>query len=176
LLPEGWEITRDGREYLSTLGIVQVAHGVAQVATDLRAFLDKITNAEVRSFVEEAICCYESQLFISAIVMSWLAAIAVLHRHVLAAHLPAFNAEASRVDARWRAAVTTDDLGRMKESDFLDRLAAISVLGRNTKAQLVQALNLRNTCGHPSSHKVSANTAAAHIEMLLLNVFDKFSV
>ncbi len=68
-----------------------------------------------------------------------------------------------------------DDLGRMKESDFLERIATIGMVGRNVKTQLVVGLNLRNGCGHPNSLKVGANTVAAHIEMLLLNVFDKFS-
>jgi hypothetical protein len=40
-------------------------------------------------------------------------------------HLAAFNAEAQRVDPKWRQARTADDLGLMKEQDFLDRLAAI---------------------------------------------------
>ncbi len=32
----------------------------------------------------------------------------------------------------------------------------------------------RNGCGHPNSLKIGANTAAHHIEILLLNVFQKF--
>uniref|UniRef100_UPI001C09C1CE hypothetical protein n=1 Tax=Acinetobacter baumannii TaxID=470 RepID=UPI001C09C1CE len=64
---------------------------------------------------------------------------------------------------------------RMKEAEFLDRIAAIGMIGKNVKAQLLAGLNLRNGCGHPNSLKVGANAVAAHIEMLLLNVFDKFA-
>jgi hypothetical protein len=63
----------------------------------------------------------------------------------------------------------------MGETGFLDRLAGIGIIGKNVKVQLVHGLSLRNGCGHPNSLKVGANTVAAHIEMLLLNVFDKFS-
>ena len=52
----------------------------------------------------------------------------------------------------------------------------MSVIGKNTKTELLKALNLRNSCGHPNSLRISAHTAAAHLELLLLNVFDKFSV
>ena len=79
-----------------------------------------------------------------------------------------------RANAKWKDAKTTDDIGRMNESDFLDRLAAISVIGKNVKAELKGCLDRRNGCGHPNSLKISANTVAHHIEILLLNVFKEF--
>jgi hypothetical protein len=106
--------------------------------------------------------------------MSWLAAMDVLHNFVHAQRLNDFNKEASRVDAKWKPAKTTDDLGRMKESDFLDRVAAISIMGKNVRQQLGSCLTLRNSCGHPNSLKLGANTVAHHIEILLLNVFKVF--
>lgn len=76
---------------------------------------------------------------------------------------------------RWKTAATSDDLGKMKEGDFLDRIEGISVIGKNAKAQLKAALDLLNGCGHPNSLKVGANKSAAHIETLLQNVFDPFA-
>ena len=93
-----------------------------------------------------------------------------MHAH----HLAAFNAEAQRVDAKWRLAKTTDDFGRIKENEFLDRLVALSVIGKNVKAELVDCLDLRNSCGHPNSLKLGSNTVASHLEILLLNVFKVF--
>jgi hypothetical protein len=65
--------------------------------------------------------------------MSWLAAVHVLKNEIHQKHLVAFNAEAKRVDAKWKNAKTTDDVGLMKEYDFLIRIAAISVIGKNVK-------------------------------------------
>lgn len=62
----------------------------------------------------------------------------------------------------------------MDESDFLDRLEGLSIIGKNTKAQLKAALDLRNGCGHPNSLQVGVNKSAAHIETLLQNVFKRF--
>ena len=107
--------------------------------------------------------------------MSWLAAIHVLKIEVLADHLSAFNAEATRVDSKWKKATTTDDIGRMKKSDFLDRIAAISMIGKNVKEKLKECLNTRNACGHPSSLKIGPNAVAHHIEILLLNVFQRYA-
>lgn len=99
----------------------------------------------------------------------------VLHQHVHQNHLAAFNAEAKRVNSKWKPAKSQDDIGKMGESDFLDRIEALSIIGKNVKAQLKGCLDLRNGCGHPNSLKVSVNKSAAHIETLLLNVFQKFA-
>ena len=39
---------------------------------------------------------------------------------------------------------------------------------------ITQQIARRNGCSHPNSLKIGANTAAHHIEILLLNVFQKF--
>lgn len=170
----GWELTDAGKLHLRSLGISKISPAALKVAVDLRTHLAKLTDAETRDFVEEAIKCHEAELYRSAIVMSWLGAMDALHKHVHAKHLAAFNAEAKRVNGKWKTAVTSDDLGKMGESDFLDRIAAISVIGKNAKEELKKALGLRNGCGHPNTLKVGANKSAAHIETLLQNVFEKF--
>jgi hypothetical protein len=39
----------------------------------------------------------------------------------------------------------------MGEHDFLDVLAALSIIGKNVKDELQKALKLRNGCGHPTA-------------------------
>lgn len=170
----GWEITEAGKQHLRNLGVTKLSPAAVQVATDLRVELVKITDTETQTYVEEAIKAYEAELYRSAIVMSWLAAVFVLHRFVVSNQLTAFNSEAKRIDAKWKDAKTTDDLARMGESDFLDRISSISIIGKNVKKELKDCLDRRNGCGHPNSLKVGANTAAHHLEILLFNVFRKF--
>ncbi|MGH6760241.1 MAG: hypothetical protein ACRECW_01440 [Phyllobacterium sp.] len=171
----GYELSEKGKARLPALGVTWGSPAATQVAVDLRTHLANITDKDTRSFVEEAIACYEARLFRSAIVMSWLAAVDVLKKAVVKSHLPQFNAEAKRVDTRWKTAVTADDIGAMKEADFLNRLVAISFIGKNTKQRLEQALTLRNGAGHPNSLQVGQNEVAAHIEALLKNVFEVFA-
>lgn len=173
-IPDGWELTDAGKNYLRTLGVTSLSPAAVQVATDLRAHLEKVTNASTKAFVEEAIKCHESALYRSAIVMSWLAAVDVLHRTVVASHLAAFNASAKSIDAKWKDATNEDGVGKMNEERFLERCAAIGVLGKNQKDELLKGLKLRNGCGHPNSLKVGPNNVASHIETLLLNVFEPF--
>ncbi|MEL7683771.1 hypothetical protein AAG594_05480 [Citromicrobium bathyomarinum] len=171
----GWELTPDGRQVITSLGIKKVSPAAAQVAADLRLHLNEIADDQTRRFVEEAISCHEAGLYRAAIIMSWVGAMNVLHRYVVRNKLAEFNEEAGRVHGKkWKAAVSQDDLGRLGERDFLERLEGISILGKNAKAQLIAALDLRNGCGHPNSLKVGVNKSAAHLETLLQNVFEVF--
>jgi hypothetical protein len=171
----GYELSEKGKAKLPELGVTWSSLAATQVAVDLRTHLANITDKDTRSFVEEAIACYEARLFRSAIVMSWLAAVDVLRKVVVKSHLTQFNAEANRVDVKWKTAITADDIGAMKEADFLNRLVAISVIGKNTKQRLERALILRNGAGHPNSLQLGQNEVAAHIEALLRNVFEAFA-
>ena len=66
----------------------------------------------------------------------------------------------------------------MKESDFLDIIGSppLSILGQNTKEELKNnCLKLRNACGHPGSLAIGENKVAAHLEVLMLNIFSKFT-
>jgi hypothetical protein len=109
-------------------------------------------------------------------VLSWVGAVAVLYEEVWANHLAVFNAEAAKRFPKWTAAKNADDLSSMKESHFLQILHAISVIGKNTKDELEACLKLRNTCGHPNSHKIGEHRVASHIETLMLNVFSQFTI
>ena len=172
--PKGWELTPSGFQSLDECG-VSVNAGTPKISSGLRTHLEKIKNNETRTFVEEAILCYEYGLFRSAIVMSWISALDGLYNYILENRLTEFNAEARRIDTKWKTAQNRDDLTRMKEADFLDRISSISIIGKNVKEELQNCLKLRNGCGHPNSLKVGQHKTSSHIETLLQNVFEKFS-
>ncbi len=171
---DGWELTTPGRDKVRELGGMAVSSPAPTVAAHLRKQLAKITDPEARAFVEEAVKCLEFRLLRAAVVLSWVGALAVLQQQVVDSKLTEFNTEATRRDARWKKATKKDDLSRMKEFDFLNVLAAISVLGKSVKQELEGCLKLRNGSGHPNSLKIGEARVAAHIETLLLNVFSQF--
>ena len=172
--PTGWEITDVGKQHLRNMGVTKISAAAIQVATDLREVLLDIRDIETHSYVEETVRCYEAGLYRSAIVMSWIGAVAVLQKYVYENYLADFNKEAKLVNSKWKDANTTDDFANMKEVEFLDRIATLSIIGKNVKTELKNCLNLRNSCGHPNSLEVRVNTAAHHLEVLLLNVFKVF--
>jgi hypothetical protein len=173
--PNGWQLTTLGKRHVAAL-IAASTQGsvVAQTAAGLRAHLAKLTHPETRAFVEEAVRCFEAKLYRSAVVLSWVGALALIYDFVVANKLAEFNAEALRRDAKWKSATNKDGFARMGEHDFLQILPAIGVVGKNVKDELEICLKLRNGCGHPNSMRVAEHRVAAHIEQLMLNVFDKF--
>ncbi len=171
----GWEITEIGLKHLEDLRFCNDRSQALQVAFNLRDELPNITDPDTRVFAEEAIKCHEAGLYRATIVMSWMAAVGVLHNHVHSYHLKEFNAESRRVNQRWKNAKTPDDLGKMKEEDFLDRLVGLSLIGTNVKTELKACLDRRNSCGHPTSLSIGVSTSAYHLEILLLNVFKRFA-
>ena len=171
---DGWILTAQGQAYAST-ELLQHPLSIKTVAKGMRHHLLNIKSKESREFVEEAIKCLEADAYKAAVVFSWIGAISVLYDYVIAHRLTDFNNEAKKHDAKWKVASTRDDLAKMKESEFLDILTLLSIIGKNVKEHLKNTcLNLRNSCGHPSSLKVGNYTVEAHIEFLIQNVFSVF--
>lgn len=171
---DGWELTALGRQHLGAIGLSQANPAAVLVAADLRKYISTISDEQTRDFLDEAVKCHELGLYRSAIVMSWLGAVDVLQKYVCDHYLVDFNNSVKSHRSNWKTAKNRDDIGKLPEGEFLDRLENISIIGKNVKAQLKTALALRNGCGHPNSMKVGINKSAAHIETLLQNVFTKF--
>ncbi len=171
---DGWELTATGKKHVRELAGPLLPEVTSLVISSLRNQVPTISNVNCRSFVEESIKAFEAKLYRSAIVLSWVGAIAVLYDFVISNFLSVFNTEATQRDQKWRIAKTADDLARMKEHEFLQVMAAISVIGKNVKDELEVCLKLRNGCGHPNSLIVGEHKASAHIETLIQNVYSKF--
>ncbi len=171
----GWELTERGILYVDVL-IKKLLDGcVYSKESDLRSCLKDISELSTRSFVSEAIVCFESRQYRAAVILSWVGAMSVLQNYVVKNRLEDFNKEVKKTNPRWKDARTIDDIGLIKEHTFLEILQSTSIIGKNVKQELIRALSLRNGCGHPNSLKVSANKVAAHIEDLILNVFSVYS-
>lgn len=164
----GWELSPAGRAVVARLAPVPAA---PPAAATLRSCLARIADDDSRRFVEEAVSCVERGLHRAAVVLSWVGAVSLLHQRVASHALVAFNAEAMRRDPAWRKAKGAGDLGRMGEFDFLQVIAAISVIDKNVKQELEGCLKLRNSCGHPNRLKIGGAKVQAHLEVLALNVF-----
>lgn len=167
-------LSSKGRSWVEEL-IPNAVPSHASVRSDLRALVARIGDESVRVFVLEAVRAFENSLHRSSVVMSWLAAVHVLQLEVFNRHRSDFDQEMRRRDANWRPLKSVDDFGRLKETEFLDRLTDISVINKAVKAELKTCLDRRNGCGHPNSYQVEGNTVAHHIEVLVVNVFQRFS-
>lgn len=174
-LPDGWAITAKGKQSLAGLGVLADTP-TQSVKPTLRSYASDISSDHVKQFVEEAINALETGLLRSAVVLSWVGAVSILYQEIIDKHLAKFNAEAAKRFPKWKNASNPDGLSKMKEYDFLQVLCGISIIGKNVKDELEQCLRLRNSCGHPNSLRIGEHKVASHIEILILNVYSKFSI
>lgn len=172
----GWEIQDPGVQRVREIAqATNVNLVVIHSSRSLRNHADQLKDPLTKSFAMESIHCFEAKQYRAAVVFSWAGAVALLHKFVFQTKLNDFNAEAVRRDAKWKTAKQQDDLGRMKEHDFLDLCESIGILGKSVKLILQnECLMLRNVCGHPNSAAIAENSVAAHIEKLIKNVFARF--
>ncbi|WP_443632965.1 hypothetical protein ABXT64_10920 [Candidatus Marifrigoribacter sp. Uisw_064] len=173
-LKDGWIINSKGEAYLKENNYT-VKSPLIKPQIELAKELDNVKTNYVRDFISEAIKCLEYNLLKSSVVFSWIGAISLLYEYIINHKLTEFNTEAKRRNAKWKNATNIDGLTRMKEYDFLQILEGISVMGKNTKGELENCLKLRNSCGHPSTLKIGPKKVEAHIEILLLNVYQKYN-
>ncbi|MCM2354911.1 MAG: hypothetical protein NDI63_14920 [Pseudobdellovibrio sp.] len=173
-LKDGWTLTSNGKSSLKEkLGIGEVKE--AKIITSLRDHLPKIKLTQNREFIEEAIRCFESKCFRAAVVLSWTGAMGVLYDEVIKNHLTTFNRNLMAKFPKSKTIVSFDDLALLSENDFLELAYSSSVIDKNVKMHLQNTgLKLRNSCGHPNTFKVSEHQVQAHIELIMLNVFEKF--
>ncbi len=170
---KGWRLTTKGQESLIHIEGVEFS-APEKISRSLRLHLVKLNSGAEKDFIEEAVRCFEHRLFRAAVVLSWVGAVAVLYDYVVKRKLSDYNAEAMKKNPKHKQVVTKDDLARTKESDFLDVIEAISVIGKSVKTELKGCLDLRNGCGHPNSLRISEHRVAAHIEILIDHVFSIF--
>jgi hypothetical protein len=161
-IPEGWVLTIEGKNYLYKKDIPELKNlFIENSIRELRKYFADIKDKNTLSFLNETITCLERGLKRAAVVLAWVGAISVLQDVVK------FK--------EWKDAKTIDDLSNMKDFSFLEILEAISLIGKSVKDELQNTcLKLRNGCGHPNSLEIGETRVAAHIEMLILNVFSKF--
>lgn len=172
--PAGWELSPDGLAQVADWARDVMDSPPPRIAASLRGHLESIRDTQIKSFLAEAIECYERGLHRAAIVLSWVGAVSILQEYVFQHRLSDFNAEAIRRDGKWKRVKRREDFGRMREYDFIQILAAISVIDKSVKLELEKRLQLRNSCGHPTALKLADRVVASHIEILILNVFSQF--
>lgn len=170
----GWEITDLGWERLAKLGLARYTQRPAVYR--MHASLVEIVDDDLREYMEEAVGCAQAGYMKAAIVLSWSAAIYALQDYVCRESLSAFNSCARGVLPKWKDARHPEDLGVMKERDFLDRLENVGIITGSVKKALIECLDRRNSCGHPTKVRFSSATVDHHVEIIAKNVIEPFTV
>jgi hypothetical protein len=172
-LPKGWQLTADGKDHVEKFGLTQQEAVLTPVVAKLESYVAGLTDDTKAAFVREAIGCLKAEHYRAAIVLSWVGALYLIYKHVIDHRLSDFNVEATKRNPKHKTMSALDDLGRLKESEFLGIAEAIKVITKAQGKELGDCLDRRNTAGHPNSHSFREITVGHHIEVLL-DVFKTF--
>ncbi|MGH3006030.1 MAG: hypothetical protein ACRDOS_09060 [Gaiellaceae bacterium] len=145
----------------------EIEHDVAT----LTALLSKITDEGVRGYLEEAVTCLRFGGLRASVVFLWAGAIRTLHEAAIAKGDSVVNAAIQRQDPKARQISKVDDFAYVRDRTFLDASPEIGILDKGQKETLVEALNLRNRCGHPTKYDPGPNKVGSFIEDVIGIVF-----
>jgi hypothetical protein len=170
----GYRLERSERETLDKkYGDHQSTIVVKQLLLDLPG---KVSDANEKTFLREAIDCYKVKAYRAATVMSWNLAYDHLLTWIVAKpeRLTDFN---GGIDARLGAKragtvriTKRDNFEDLTEREVLDIAAKTDLIADNMKKVLVRGLDDRNLAAHPSGIEIDQPNADSTIYSLVTNV------
>jgi hypothetical protein len=171
-----WELTASGVEHVESLDLPGLVDRVSVAqqsdAAALRAMVAQIADPEARAFASEAVDCLEVGAYRAAIVFMWVAAVHQIQERVWAASTAgAITAAAQKQNPKAKLCKKRDDLVEYNEALLLQIAQDVGVIDKNEKAELVKALGLRNSSGHPNKLRPGEHRAKAHIEDIVTMLF-----
>lgn len=132
---------------------------------------------EYSDYLDEAIACYEAGQYRAAVLMVWAATVQHLYMVVARTRSGVDNFEAANLrrfgkSRTYRALKKPDDFLYLREADFLLLAEDAGMLNRNARKLLVERLDLRNRCAHPTRYRPGREEVVVLIESLLINIID----
>ena len=146
---------------------VEVEHDVGTLETLVR----KVSDSDVRDYLNEAIKCLKVDALRSCVVFTWSGAIRTLQSKLLSKGTSALTTAVQRIDPKARNIKSIDDFAYIKDATTLLAAKDLGILDKNEKDVLTEALNLRNRSGHPGKYRPGVKKVSAFIEDITSIVF-----
>ena len=145
----------------------------------LRGLLDGVVDVQERSFLHEAIDCYEIGARRATIVLVWILTVHHLTTYIYAKELAKFNVElAKNKDKRVKVSAVKqfDDFADIPEGKLIELVRAAGIISNDVRKILDTKLGIRNSSGHPSSVSISEVKATDFVIDLVNNVILKYKI
>ena len=142
-------------------------------SASLKGVLAAVGDAAVRTYLEEAIGCFEQNFLRSAIIMTWCVAYGLFRGWLFPNHLVTLNASMATWKSPFEVA-KLDDFQELTESTVIDAARKASILTKEQHKTLKQLLDQRNSFAHPTAKAISPSIAEAYIETVLSEVLPHY--
>jgi hypothetical protein len=171
---QGYRLTGAARDEMN------VAHAPAgnkvQVSSLLENLPNLIPNLAERTYLNEALICYENGAFRAAIVMTWNLAYHHLCDHILKNRLDDFNARwvikfaGMHKNGTKTIKVIDDFMDELKESEVVVIAKDSGIITKNVFNIMEEKLKKRNSAAHASGVVINQLQADAFIDDVVNNV------
>lgn len=144
----------------------------------LKELLTKIKNENQRTFLSEAIVCAEKRAYRASIIMTWLFVMDHLQEYILNSKkkLQDFNtAMSKRTDTKKLSIQAKDDFADLREGVSIEIMHSAGIITKGIKKILLNKLDTRNDCAHPSDIIIREITVVEFIDTLVNNVIAKYT-
>lgn len=169
-----WVLTETGfREVREMLDLPEADPEIEHDVSLLQKLAATVTDADARTFIEEAIRCLQVGALRAAVVFLWSGAVRTLHQRAWSKGAGAVNAAVRKHDPRSPVVKKVDDFANVRDAVFLKALQELGVVDKGEKGTLEDGLNLRNRCGHPTKYKPGEKKASSFIEDVVGVVFQR---
>jgi hypothetical protein len=148
-----------------------VPEDLQEDVSTLLEILEDVTDAKLRSYLEEAVDCLRVGARRAFVLMAWQGAMNQIREAVAGRDLADVNAELRTIDSKARTITRPSDFDYVKESSMLLLGQRLGIFDKGQKDELGKALDLRNKCGHPGDYRVGPKKVSAFLEDLVNLVF-----
>lgn len=167
-----WSLTGSGEQYVRKLldlpsAEPEIEHDVGSLET----LASKVTNSDVRSYIEEAVKCLRVGALRASVVFLWAGAVRTLHEKMLRTGVTRLNQALLRHDPKARQVSRIDDFEYIKDKYVLLAAQDLGIVDKGERDALQEALDLRNRCGHPTKYKAGVKKVSSFVEDVVGIVF-----
>lgn len=160
-----WALTETGQKHVrDLLGLPAAEPDVEHDVGTLQALADKIVEANVRAYVEEAIVCLQFGALRASVVFLWTGAVSVLRDEIWKHGASSIDPAIKKYLTRAPTFKKKDDFAYVNDATLLLVAQDLAVIDKTQKQRLGEALDLRNGCGHPSKYSVGVKKVSSFIE------------
>jgi hypothetical protein len=167
-----WKLTPSGADHVrDRLGLPATDPEAEHDIGTLTTLASKVKDTDVRAYVEEAITCLQVDALRACVVFLWVGAIRTIHTEMLTYPESLLNAALAKHDPKARKVTKLDHFAYINDVTALLAAQELSMYDKSEKDTLVEALNLRNRCGHPAKYKPGVKKVSSFIEDIISTVY-----
>lgn len=160
-----WTLTETGRQHVRELANLpssdpEVEHDVQT----LRILVARITDADVKDYLEESIKCFQVGALRAGVVFVWSATIRTIQHEVLTQGDAKVNGAIQKHAPKAKHISTIDHFAYVEDSITLLAAKDLGFYDKSEAGTLKEALDLRNKCGHPGKYRPGIKKVGSFLE------------